>query len=269
MWFRSPSGIGFDLEVEAELALGEDGTDLRFDRFADFRHILSALSDHDALLGFPLDDDERPDPDRVGLFLVFDVRHVHVDRVGKLLGDEGDRFFPDQLSDSELQLLVGVCILVVEKRTLGSDLEELDQDLVDSFVVPGASDEDRRGGQMFPEKPFRLLDLLLGEDVRLVDQADDRGLQFGKRLRQREFLLLGAALSIQKIEDEIAFTEAFDRRLLKAEVQNPGTEVIAGGVDEDQLAPLVGVDPLDRVARGLRSLRRDRDLHLADRVHQR
>ena len=138
--------------------------------------------------------------------------------MGKLLGDEGDRFFPDQLGDPELQFLVGVRILVVEKRTFGGDLEKLDQDLVDSLVVSGASDEDRGRRQMLLQKRFRLLDLLLGKDVRLVDQADDRGFQFGERPGERKFLLLGAPLSVNEIEDQVAFAQALDRGLLKAEV---------------------------------------------------
>src|SRR4029079_13567205 len=45
--------------------------------------------------------------------------------------------------------------------------------------------------------------------------------------------------------------------------------LVAGRVDEDELRALVGEDPLDAMARGLRLARRDRDVRADDLVEQR
>jgi hypothetical protein len=101
--------------------LGEDFAQFFLGVLPDQLDLSAALAHQHPFLGFPLGDEEGPDPHNI-LFSHFYVRDFHKDRVRDFLLHAQEDLFPDDLSDAKLwglvsEVLLGVDMLPFQERS--------------------------------------------------------------------------------------------------------------------------------------------------------
>ena len=192
---------------------------------------------------------------------------LHLAAVGDLLAVVEEDLLPQDLRGEEAEVLVGELVLVEPGRGFRQAAGNGLQDALQVEFLLGRDGDDLRLRELLLPPLHQLDDLLLGGDVDLVDDHDDRAFHPAELL-DVGLVLVALLHRVGDVQDDVRVADGGVHEVQHALLEPVVGLQDAGRVGIDDLVVLPVDDAHDAVARGLRLGGHDGQLLPDERVHQ-